>query len=141
MPSMRSMLLSLPGLRLQRLLRDSVVGFRPGHLTGCLPLMPMLRTLRTTANPCSTRAAEATGASGADRAGCRLVLLIVTVPYAVARADRAQVVAPLPMSTAQTAPPCYRMCQKGKPCATAASVPNGNVVHLALIQLSCRPER
>ena len=46
-----------------------------------------------------------------------LALLLVAAPLLEAHADQAPLMTrALPMSTAQTAPQCCRMCQKGKPC-------------------------
>ena len=46
-----------------------------------------------------------------------LALLLVAAPLLEARADQAPLMTrALPMSTAQTAPQCCRMCQKVKPC-------------------------
>jgi hypothetical protein len=43
-----------------------------------------------------------------------VALLLVSAPYALARADQANVVAPLPMSTAQAPQQCCRVCRKGQ---------------------------
>jgi hypothetical protein len=43
-------------------------------------------------------------------------LLLWMAPHLDARADQTPVMAPLPMSTAQTPLQCCRMCQKGQPC-------------------------
>ena len=45
-----------------------------------------------------------------------VAMLLVTAPYAEARADQAPAVAPLPVSTAQTPQQCCRVCRKGQPC-------------------------
>jgi hypothetical protein len=46
-----------------------------------------------------------------------VALLLVILPDIDARAGQTTVVAPLPMSSAQTTPQqCCRVCQKGKPC-------------------------
>jgi hypothetical protein len=44
------------------------------------------------------------------------LLLASAAPYVVARADQANMVAPLATSTAQTPQQCCRVCRKGQPC-------------------------
>lgn len=45
-----------------------------------------------------------------------VALLLVSAPYALARADQANTVVTLPMSTAQSPQQCCRVCRKGQPC-------------------------